>query len=134
MTGDIHSAWACDLPYDAATYPIGDSAGVEFVCTSVTSNNLDDITGAPPRTASLTVEAAIQTSNRHVRYLNFDDHGYSVLDVTPARRPDGLLRHRRPGGPQRTGRVGHVLGDPVRHQQGHARRPARRRRRGGNDV
>ena len=85
LTGDIHSAWACDLPYDAATYPLGDSAGVEFVCTSVTSNNLDDITGAPPRTASLAVEAAIQTSNRHVRYLNFDDHGYSVFDVTPAR-------------------------------------------------
>ncbi|WP_235534696.1 alkaline phosphatase D family protein [Nocardioides sp. Soil777] len=85
LTGDIHSAWACDLPYDAATYPLGDSAGVELVCTSVTSNNLDDITGTPPRTASLTVEAAIQTSNRHVRYLNFDDHGYSVLDVTPAR-------------------------------------------------
>jgi alkaline phosphatase D len=85
LTGDIHSAWACDLPYDAATYPLGDSAGVEFVCTSVTSNNLDDITGTPPRTSSLTVEAAIQTSNRHVRYLNFDDHGYSVFDVTPAR-------------------------------------------------
>ena len=85
LTGDIHSAWACDLPYDAATYPVGDSAGVEFVCTSVTSNNLDDITGTPPRTSSLAVEAALQTSNRHVRYLNFDDHGYSVLDVTPAR-------------------------------------------------
>ncbi|WP_310529635.1 alkaline phosphatase D family protein [Nocardioides sp.] len=85
LTGDIHSAWACDLPYDAATYPVGDSAGVEFVCTSVTSNNLDDITGTPPRTTSLAVEAAIQTSNRHVRYLNFDDHGYSVFDVTSAR-------------------------------------------------
>lgn len=85
LTGDIHSAWACDLPHDPATYPLGDSAGVELVCTSVTSNNLDDITGTPPRTASLSVEAAIQTSNRHVRYLNFDDHGYSVLDVTPAR-------------------------------------------------
>jgi alkaline phosphatase D len=31
------------------------------------------------------VEAAIQTTNRHVNYLNFDDHGYSVLDVTPER-------------------------------------------------
>ena len=53
MTGDIHSGWACELPYDPATYPLGDSAGVEFVCSSVTSNNLKDITGAPPRTASL---------------------------------------------------------------------------------
>ncbi|MEO5665369.1 MAG: alkaline phosphatase D family protein [Nocardioides sp.] len=85
LTGDIHSGWACDLPYDTSTYPLGDSAGVEFVCTSVTSNNLDDITGAPPRTASLAVEAAIQTNNRHVRYLNFDDHGYSVFDLTAAR-------------------------------------------------
>jgi alkaline phosphatase D len=27
----------------------------------------------------------IQTNNRHVKYLNFDDHGYSVLDVTAER-------------------------------------------------
>jgi alkaline phosphatase D len=86
LTGDIHSGWACDLPYDAATYPLtGKSAGVEFVCTSVTSNNLKDILGTPRRTASLTVEATIQTSNPHVKYLNFDDHGFSVLDLTPAR-------------------------------------------------
>lgn len=85
LTGDIHSGWACDLPYDPATYPLGDSAGVELVCTSVTSNNLKDITGTPPRTSSLAVEAVIQTNNRHVKYLNFDDHGYSVLDVTPER-------------------------------------------------
>ena len=85
LTGDIHSGWACDLPYDASTYPLGDSAGVEFVCTSVTSNNLKDITDSPRRTSSLAVEAAIQANNRHVKYLNFDDHGYSVFDLTPAR-------------------------------------------------
>ena len=56
----------------------------EFVCTSVTSN-LDDITGSPRRTTSLGVEAAIQTSNRHIKYLNFDDHGFSVLDVSSRR-------------------------------------------------
>lgn len=85
LTGDIHSAWACDLPHDASTYPLGDSAGVELVCTSVTSNNLKDITGSPARTSSLAVEAVIQTNNRHIKYLNFDDHGYSVLDVTADR-------------------------------------------------
>ena len=85
LTGDIHSAWACDLPLDAGTYPISETAGVEFVCTSVTSNNLKDILGAPPRTASLAVEATIMANNRHVKYLNFDDHGFSVLDLTPAR-------------------------------------------------
>ena len=26
-TGDIHSGWACELPYDPASYPVGDSAG-----------------------------------------------------------------------------------------------------------
>jgi alkaline phosphatase D len=85
LTGDIHSAWACDLPVDAGSYPLGRTVGTELVCTSVTSNNLDDIIGTPPRTTSLTVEAAIRASNRHIRYLDFDSHGYSVLDLTPAR-------------------------------------------------
>jgi alkaline phosphatase D len=85
VTGDIHSGWACELPYDAATYPVSESAGVEFVCSSVTSNNLDDITGSPPRTSSLAVEEIIKANNRHVKYLNFDDHGFSVLDITPKR-------------------------------------------------
>ena len=86
VTGDIHSGWACELPYDPATYPeVGDSAGVEFVCSSVTSNNLKDITNSPPRTSSLAVEATIQANNRHIKYLNFDDHGFSVLDITAKR-------------------------------------------------
>ncbi|HEY0950623.1 alkaline phosphatase D family protein [Nocardioides sp.] len=85
VTGDIHSGWACELPYDKATYPVGDSAGVEFVCSSVTSNNLKDITGTPPRTTSTAVEGIIKTANRHVKYLDFDSHGFSVLDVTATR-------------------------------------------------
>jgi alkaline phosphatase D len=85
ITGDIHSGWAAELPYDASTYPAGDSAGVEFVCTSVTSNNLKDILHAPPRTASLAVEAAITANNRHIKYLDFDSHGFSVLDLTSQR-------------------------------------------------
>ena len=85
ITGDIHSGWACELPYDASTYPLGDSAGVEFVCSSVTSNNLKDITRSPARTTSVAVEEAIKANNRHIKYLNFDDHGFSVLDLTPQR-------------------------------------------------
>ncbi|HEY0644498.1 MAG TPA: alkaline phosphatase D family protein [Nocardioides sp.] len=85
LTGDIHSAWACDLPLDAGTYPASPSVATEFVGTSVTSNNLKDITGSPPRTTSIGVETAIKTANRHVKYLNFDDHGYAVLDVTSGR-------------------------------------------------
>ena len=87
LTGDIHSGWACDVPLDAGTYPAeaGRSVATEFVCTSVTSDNLNDITGTAPARSSIPVEAAIQANNRHVKYLNFDDHGFSVLDVTAAR-------------------------------------------------
>jgi alkaline phosphatase D len=84
LTGDIHSSWACELPVDPGAYPLSPTVGVELVATSVTSNNLDDLTGAPPRTTSLAVEDAIKASNRHVRHLDFDSHGYSVLTLTPA--------------------------------------------------
>lgn len=85
ITGDIHSAWACDLPKNVGTYPLSKSVAVEFVGTSVTSDNLDDILGVAPRTLSLSVEGAIRTANLHVRYLDFDRHGYSVLTLTPAK-------------------------------------------------
>jgi alkaline phosphatase D len=85
LTGDIHSGWACDIPADPASYPAtGDSVAAELVCTSVTSDNLDDILNVPPRTGSVAVENAIKAANPHVKYLDFDSHGYSVLDVTAA--------------------------------------------------
>ena len=84
VTGDIHSAWACELPIDTATYPVTGTVGVEFVCSSVTSNNLDDITGGPEG-SSAPVEAAIMGDNPHVKYLDFDRHGFSVLDITRRR-------------------------------------------------
>ncbi|EHK87603.1 phosphodiesterase/alkaline phosphatase D [Saccharomonospora azurea SZMC 14600] len=85
LTGDIHSAWACELPANPLTYPLTrDSVGVELVCTSVTSDNLDEILRVPPRTASLAVETAIRVANPHVKHLDFDSHGFSVLDVTPS--------------------------------------------------
>lgn len=90
LTGDIHSTWAADLPIDPGTYlgsPSEDSpsAGVEFVCPSITSDNLDEITGSPPRTASIAVEEAIKGANRHIKELEFDSHGFSVVDVTAER-------------------------------------------------
>lgn len=86
LTGDIHSSWACNVPRDPGTYRLNrNSAAVELVCTSVTSNNLDDITGNPPRTTSIAVEEGFKETNPHVKHLNLDDHGYSVLEVTPTR-------------------------------------------------
>ncbi len=90
LTGDIHSTWAADLPLDAGTYTgsptaLSPSAGVEFVCTSVTADNLNEITGTPPRTTSLALEEQIKLANRHIKEIEFDSHGYSVVEVTRQR-------------------------------------------------
>jgi alkaline phosphatase D len=81
LTGDIHTSWAIEVPLKASTYPASPSVATEFVVPSVTSTNLDDILGVPPRTASLAAEAAIANTNRHIRWTNLDDHGYCVLEV-----------------------------------------------------
>ncbi|MET9699222.1 alkaline phosphatase D family protein [Streptomyces sp. NPDC006529] len=85
LTGDIHMAWANDVPVTAATYPFSKSAAVEFVVTSVTSDNLDDILHVPADTVSLVAETAVKAANRHVKWLDMDAHGYGVLDVTAER-------------------------------------------------
>ncbi|MET7622211.1 alkaline phosphatase D family protein [Streptomyces sp. NPDC005408] len=85
LTGDIHMAWANDVPVKAATYPLSQSAATEFVVTSVTSDNLDDILHVAPNTVSLVAETAVKAANRHVKWIDMDNHGYGVLDVTAER-------------------------------------------------
>ncbi|MET7717549.1 alkaline phosphatase D family protein [Streptomyces sp. NPDC005407] len=85
LTGDIHMAWANDVPLKAATYPLSQSAATEFVVTSVTSDNLDDILHVAPGTVSLVASTAVKAANRHVKWLDMDNHGYGVLDVTAER-------------------------------------------------
>lgn len=85
LTGDIHMAWANDVPVKAATYPLSRSAATEFVVTSVTSDNLDDILGVAPGTVSVVAAGAVKAANRHVKWIDMDNHGYGVLDVTAER-------------------------------------------------
>ncbi|MFI9200819.1 alkaline phosphatase D family protein [Streptomyces sp. NPDC053048] len=85
LTGDIHMAWATDVPKKAATYPLSSSAATEFVVTSVSSDNLDDILRVAPHTVSVAAATAIKAANRHVKWLDMDSHGYGVLDVTAER-------------------------------------------------
>ncbi|HWU08250.1 MAG TPA: alkaline phosphatase D family protein [Streptomyces sp.] len=85
LTGDIHMAWANDVPVKAATYPLSASAATEFVVTSVTSDNLDDILRVAPGTVSAVATAAVRAANRHVKWIDMDSHGYGVLDVTAER-------------------------------------------------
>ncbi|MGX1850866.1 alkaline phosphatase D family protein [Streptomyces sp. NBC_01456] len=85
LTGDIHMAWANDVPLQAATYPATAPVATEFVVTSVTSDNVDDFLHVAPHTLSLAGVAAIRAANRHVKWLDMDSHGYGVLDVTAER-------------------------------------------------
>ncbi|WP_416967183.1 alkaline phosphatase D family protein [Streptomyces sp. 4F14] len=85
LTGDIHMAWANDVPVDAGTYPLSPSAATEFVVTSVTSDNLDDLTNAPEGVISALASPVIRAANRHVHWVDTDRHGYGVLDITPTR-------------------------------------------------
>ncbi|MGW0762197.1 alkaline phosphatase D family protein [Streptomyces sp. NPDC002814] len=85
LTGDIHMAWANDVPVNAGTYPLSPSAATEFVVTSVTSDNLDDLVKAPEGTISAIASPIIRAANRHVHWVDTDRHGYGVLDITAAR-------------------------------------------------
>ncbi|MFF7354786.1 MULTISPECIES: alkaline phosphatase D family protein [Streptomyces] len=85
LTGDIHMSWANDVPMDAGTYPLSPSAATEFVITSVTSDNLDDIVKVPEGTVSALAAPVIEAANRHVHWVDTDRHGYGVLDITAGR-------------------------------------------------
>ncbi|MFC3576337.1 alkaline phosphatase D family protein [Streptomyces yaanensis] len=85
LTGDIHMAWANDVPVDAGTYPLSASVASEFVVTSVTSDNLDDIVKVPEGTVSALASPIIRAANRHVHWVDTDRHGYGVLDITADR-------------------------------------------------
>jgi alkaline phosphatase D len=87
LTGDIHSSWAADLSqdpnnpdtasggYNAAT---GEgSRAVEFVGTSVTSPGLDDPKGS--------TAAFLRSVNPHFKYVDLNQRGYMLLDVTAQR-------------------------------------------------
>lgn len=76
LTGDIHTAWANDLPgagYNSSTG--ANSVAVEFVATSITSTNSVVNQG----------QQIIQFANPHMKYINLSDHGFLLLDVNKTR-------------------------------------------------
>ena len=97
LTGDIHSNYACDIPANPTTYvssPL--SLATEFVCTSITSDNVNELVGQPERVpdglggyianpATASFEALIRGFNAWVKDVNLDFHGFSVVDVTAER-------------------------------------------------
>jgi alkaline phosphatase D len=84
LSGDVHSAWACDLRLDPHA---SDEEGiaVEFCTTSVTSENLDEHTGWGYRTRSPEIERKLIDANPHIHWAEVDSHGYMLVDVTTER-------------------------------------------------
>lgn len=67
LTGDIHTSWANELKLSGL-----DSAGVEFVTTSITTANADVVS------ISFNPAGIIPA----VRWANLDRHGYTIIDIT----------------------------------------------------
>jgi alkaline phosphatase D len=84
LSGDVHSAWAVELKRDPAAddeRPLG----VEFVTTSLTSENLDEELRVEPRTRSVEIENKVVEDNPHIKWVELDSHGYMVCDITKER-------------------------------------------------
>ncbi|MBL1076682.1 alkaline phosphatase D family protein [Nocardia sp. 2] len=117
LTGDIHSSWGADVPLDAAAYPNGPTAGVEFVVPSITSMSIGDTIGGAPRTAAVPIEGTVKGINRHLHYTELDSHGYGVLHVDADQAqmdwyyvadvadPNTAVRHGASYGVRRGGRI-----------------------------
>ncbi|MES1929417.1 alkaline phosphatase [Salinisphaera dokdonensis CL-ES53] len=82
LAGDIHTSWAQDVtedPNNPAVYnPLtGEgSRAVEFVCPSVTSSGLPELQPA---------RDSIRVLNPHMKYVDLENHGYVLLDITSER-------------------------------------------------
>lgn len=76
LTGDIHSSWGSHLltQYDD---PTGDVAGVEFVCTGISST----FTSPSPESTDQLVKASLP-DNPHIAYFEGRYRGYVLHDVT----------------------------------------------------
>ncbi|MEO5704104.1 MAG: alkaline phosphatase D family protein [Candidatus Limnocylindrales bacterium] len=77
LSGDVHVGLAAEL----AEHPHMPPVAVEFVNTSLSSQNLDDKMGWAPRGDSLAIEATLLAGMPHLRYLDLDSHGYSIVEL-----------------------------------------------------
>ncbi len=82
LTGDVHSSWALDVPRNRAAYDPKTGAGsvaVEIVTPAISS---------PPLFVEPSLRAAsslLRLFAPHLKYLDGDNHGYVVVDITRAR-------------------------------------------------
>jgi len=89
ITGDIHSYIAGYIKEDYDNpLSTGDNRpiGVELVCGSITSSNLNEIAslgfGAAPAPDVGEFTVSVTGSNPHIKYFNSNDHGYNLMEIT----------------------------------------------------
>jgi len=76
LSGDIHAAWGANLLADFAD-PSSDMVAAEFVCTSISSNFLQQ----DPRPTDFIVRQGVAADNPHIEFFNGLFRGYCVCDV-----------------------------------------------------
>ena len=81
LSGDVHVGMAIEL----AASPGEDPAAVEFVNTSLTSQNLDDKMGWAPLTESVPLAEAYVACMPNLCWVDFDSHGYNLVEITADR-------------------------------------------------
>jgi alkaline phosphatase D len=84
LTGDIHSAWANDLPFGRTPYVSWTgqgSVGVEFVTTAVTSPAVP-LTGIFGNITEDALSQIIRANNPHMKHNNFVNRGFNIVDFT----------------------------------------------------
>jgi len=77
LTGDIHNFFTGTATTDGSD--TGTPVCGEFVGGSTNSHGLPEETGL----ASSTIKALVNALDHHISYLDLDNRGYSVLEVTP---------------------------------------------------
>jgi alkaline phosphatase D len=77
ITGDIHTFFA-GTAYTTGDQSTGRAAMPEFVGGSATSTGLPEATGLPPSTL-----AALAAVNPHIKFYDFVNRGYGVIEVGP---------------------------------------------------
>lgn len=76
LSGDIHTEWASSLTHE------GREIGVELVCSSVSAPNVDENLRLPAdNPLSHLAEQLLRQTNPHVRHVDLDSHGYSIVNV-----------------------------------------------------
>lgn len=88
VTGDIHMSFANDLYQKANGDMNGRRVGVEFIGTSISAANVDDIVFdsvglrlSEEDPLIRTAGEAIKVANQHIKYIEMAKHGYSIVEV-----------------------------------------------------